>query len=154
METRRLYRSKSSNVLAGVCGGIGEYFNIDPVIVRIIWVIVTFMGGAGVLAYIIAWLVIPLEGEENDGCGRGCLFAILVIIVLGVIIGLIGSILAFAIALPFNIIAGVNSLMFSGGMFGLGVVTPGILTFLTLIGFIVTIAIIVFIIVLIKKSNK
>ena len=55
----KLYRSKTNRKLAGVCGGLGEYFDIDPVIVRIAWIIFTLMGGAGVLAYIIGWLVIP-----------------------------------------------------------------------------------------------
>jgi len=64
MKTKRLFRSRSSRVIAGVCGGIGEYFNIDPVIVRIIWVVVTLLGGAGLLAYIIAWIAIP-NGRDD-----------------------------------------------------------------------------------------
>ena len=56
---RRLFRSDTNKVFAGVCGGIGEYFNIDPTIVRIIAVILIFGFGVSVLAYIIAWLVIP-----------------------------------------------------------------------------------------------
>lgn len=57
---KKLKRSSSDRVLAGVCGGIGEYFNIDPVIVRILWVIVAFMpGGPGLLAYIVCALIIP-----------------------------------------------------------------------------------------------
>lgn len=60
---KRLRRSNTDKVLAGVCGGIGEYFNIDPVIIRIFWVIITFMPGSpGFLAYIICALVIP---EDN-----------------------------------------------------------------------------------------
>nr|MBI4156298.1 PspC domain-containing protein [Candidatus Woesearchaeota archaeon] len=55
---KRLYRSNTNKVLAGVCGGIGEYFDIDPVIIRLIWVLFLFMG-AGIIAYIIAWIVIP-----------------------------------------------------------------------------------------------
>ena len=46
-------------MLAGVCGGIAEYFGIDPTIVRIIWLIVTLFGGAGIIAYILCWLFIP-----------------------------------------------------------------------------------------------
>jgi len=57
--TRRLYRSKKNRVIAGVCGGIGEYFNIDPTLVRLLWVLFIFAGGSGLLAYIIAWIIIP-----------------------------------------------------------------------------------------------
>jgi phage shock protein C len=59
---KRLLRSKNNKIIAGVCGGIGEYFNVDPVLIRLIWVIITLMGGAGILAYIIAWIIIP-EGK-------------------------------------------------------------------------------------------
>lgn len=56
---KRLYRSKTNRVIAGVCGGIGEYFNIDPTIVRLLWIMFVFLGGSGILAYIIAWIIIP-----------------------------------------------------------------------------------------------
>tara|TARA_Y100000310_G_scaffold123899_1_gene122654 strand:- start:2416 stop:2850 length:435 start_codon:yes stop_codon:yes gene_type:complete len=59
--TKRLYRSKSNRVLGGVCGGIGEYFGIDPTLIRLAWVLFTFVGGSGVLAYIICWIIIPEE---------------------------------------------------------------------------------------------
>ena len=60
---KRLLRSKNNKMIAGVCGGIGEYFGIDPTIVRLLWVLLTFFsGGVGVLAYIIAWIIIP-EGK-------------------------------------------------------------------------------------------
>ena len=61
MEPKRLYRTRANRVLAGVCSGIGVYFNVDPVIVRLLWVIFAVAGGAGVLAYIIAWIIIPEE---------------------------------------------------------------------------------------------
>jgi len=48
-------------MLAGVCGGLGTYFNIDPVIIRLLWVLAIFAAGTGVLAYIIAWIIIPEE---------------------------------------------------------------------------------------------
>lgn len=61
---KKLKRSRTDRVIAGVCGGVGEYFNIDPVIVRIVWVILAFMpGGPGFLAYLICALIIP----EDDG---------------------------------------------------------------------------------------
>ncbi|HSH35642.1 PspC domain-containing protein [Schnuerera sp.] len=57
---KKLKRSSSDRVLAGVCGGIGEYFNVDPVIIRILWVLITFMpGGPGLIAYIVCALIIP-----------------------------------------------------------------------------------------------
>ena len=65
MKTRRLFRSRTSRVIAGVCGGIAEYFNIDPVIVRIAWVVITLLGGAGFLAYLIAWIAIPNRKEDT-----------------------------------------------------------------------------------------
>lgn len=58
---RRLYRSRANVVLGGVCGGIGEYFGVDPTIVRLLWVLFALAGGSGVLAYIIAWIIIPEE---------------------------------------------------------------------------------------------
>lgn len=56
---KKIYRSVTNRKIAGVCGGLGEYFDIDPMIIRLAWVIFTLMGGAGILAYIIGWLVIP-----------------------------------------------------------------------------------------------
>ena len=58
---KRLQRSRTEKMMAGVCGGLGEYFDVDPTIIRLLWVVVTFMGGAGVLAYLILWVVVPLE---------------------------------------------------------------------------------------------
>lgn len=60
---KRLYRSKADRKLAGVCGGIGEYFQVDPVLIRLLWIFFTLAGGGGVLAYIIAWLVVPESPE-------------------------------------------------------------------------------------------
>lgn len=58
---KRLYRSRENRVLGGVCGGIGEYFNIDPTLIRLLWILFVFLGGSGILAYIIAWIIIPKE---------------------------------------------------------------------------------------------
>ena len=60
-QAKRLYRSRKNKVIGGVCGGIGEYFNIDPVLIRLVLVLFSFMGGGGIIAYIIAWMVIPLR---------------------------------------------------------------------------------------------
>ena len=56
---KKLYRSRKNKIIAGVCGGVGEYFNIDPVLIRLVWGILFFIGGAGLLGYIIAWIIIP-----------------------------------------------------------------------------------------------
>ena len=58
-KVKRLYRSKTNRVIAGVCGGIGEYTGVDPVIIRLLWAFFVFFMGTGILAYLIAWLVIP-----------------------------------------------------------------------------------------------
>ena len=57
METKRLTKSDDNRVLCGVCGGIAEYFNIDATLVRLAWVAFTCLGGSGILAYIIAAIV-------------------------------------------------------------------------------------------------
>ena len=56
---RKLYRSKKNRVIAGVCGGIGEYFNVDPTLIRVVWVLFALAFGSGILVYIIAWIIIP-----------------------------------------------------------------------------------------------
>lgn len=56
---KRLYRSGNDRIIGGVCGGIAEYFGVDPVPIRLIWVILALAGGSGVLLYMIAWLIIP-----------------------------------------------------------------------------------------------
>lgn len=61
MEPKRLHKSSTSRMLAGVCGGIAEYINLDPTIVRLLWVAFSCMGGAGLLAYIIAAVIMPEE---------------------------------------------------------------------------------------------
>jgi phage shock protein PspC (stress-responsive transcriptional regulator) len=55
----RLYRSTTDKVIGGVCGGLGDYLSIDPVIVRILFVLLAVFGGSGILVYIILWIVIP-----------------------------------------------------------------------------------------------
>ena len=60
---KRLYRSNTNRMLFGVAGGIAEYFNMDPTIVRILWVLIALFGGTGVLIYIIAAIVMPQEGN-------------------------------------------------------------------------------------------
>lgn len=58
---QQLFRSRSKKVFAGVCGGLSEYFNVDPVFIRIIFVVALFSGGLGLIAYIIFWIATPQE---------------------------------------------------------------------------------------------
>lgn len=61
MSYKKLKRSNTNNVMAGVCGGLGEYFDIDPIIFRIIFVILFFIGGGGAIIYLILWIFIPRD---------------------------------------------------------------------------------------------
>ncbi|MFB0517563.1 MAG: PspC domain-containing protein [Candidatus Neomarinimicrobiota bacterium] len=63
---KRLYRSHSNRVIAGVCGGLGYYFSIDPVLIRLVWLLLILFGGVGLLLYLIAWLIIPMEPEAEE----------------------------------------------------------------------------------------
>ena len=56
---KRLYKSQTNKMLCGVCGGVAEYLNIDPTIVRLIWAVLVFVFGTGILAYIVAAIVMP-----------------------------------------------------------------------------------------------
>lgn len=59
MNEKKLYKSSTDKKLAGVCGGIAEYFNIDSTLVRLGWVVFSLLGGSGLLAYIIAAIIVP-----------------------------------------------------------------------------------------------
>jgi phage shock protein PspC (stress-responsive transcriptional regulator) len=61
MEPKRLFRSRTDRIIGGVCGGLGKYFELDPVLIRVLWAITFLVGGAGFLAYIIAWIIIPAD---------------------------------------------------------------------------------------------
>ena len=65
MGDKRLYKSSENSMLCGVCGGIAEYFDIDPTLVRLAWVLLGLMGGSGLLAYIIASIVIPVNPDQQ-----------------------------------------------------------------------------------------
>ncbi|HWR83050.1 MAG TPA: PspC domain-containing protein [Candidatus Deferrimicrobium sp.] len=56
---RRIYRSRTDKIIGGVCGGLGDYFNIDPVLVRVITVVLILATGVGLIGYILAWIIIP-----------------------------------------------------------------------------------------------
>ncbi|MBN8921693.1 MAG: PspC family transcriptional regulator [Rhodanobacter sp. 68-29] len=56
---KRLCRSRQNRMLAGVCGGIAEYLGWDPTMVRLLWIVLTLLGGSGILIYLVMWLVMP-----------------------------------------------------------------------------------------------
>ena len=62
--SKKLYKSNTNKMLEGVCGGIAEYFGVDPTIVRLAWVVFCALGGSGILAYIIAAIIIPSSPLE------------------------------------------------------------------------------------------
>ena len=64
---KKLYRIPEGKILGGVCAGLGDYFNIDPVVIRLLWVMLAVLGGCGILAYIIALLVVPKRPEIGPG---------------------------------------------------------------------------------------
>ena len=75
---KKLYRSKKNCVIGGVCGGIAEYFDIDTTLVRLLAILIFFLGGSGIIAYIIGWIIIPQnlngnaeDNSENEGENEG-----------------------------------------------------------------------------------
>jgi phage shock protein C len=58
--SKRLMRSSRDKKIAGVCGGLAEYFDIDATIIRVVWLLAIFLGGTGLLAYLILWIVLPV----------------------------------------------------------------------------------------------
>ena len=103
---RLLRRSRTDKVIGGVCGGLGRYLSVDPVLIRIAFVALAVAGGSGVLLYIVAWILIPEEAEGDQLGGTppssgdtarlvfgGALIAIGVILLLGLSLPRIGKFL-------------------------------------------------------------
>ena len=65
MKNKKIYRKTDDCVVAGVCSGLADYFEIDETLVRVIFVLLAIGGGSGILIYFVLWLVIPKKGEEN-----------------------------------------------------------------------------------------
>jgi phage shock protein PspC (stress-responsive transcriptional regulator) len=62
---KRLYRSRKERILGGICGGLGEHLDVDPTIIRLVWVVVTLLSlGTGILVYGIAWIIVPESPDE------------------------------------------------------------------------------------------
>jgi phage shock protein C len=58
-EPRKLYRSRSQRMLAGVCGGLAEYFNVDATLIRVLFLVLAVFGGTGLVIYVVMWLIVP-----------------------------------------------------------------------------------------------
>ena len=65
-DAKRLTRSRTERWIGGVCGGIGNYFDLDPTIIRVVFVLAALILGGGLLIYLILWLMIPLESEAES----------------------------------------------------------------------------------------
>lgn len=65
-ETKKLYRSVDDRWLAGVCGGLGKYFDVDPTLVRVIFVVLALIGLGGVILYLLLWVLIPPEPTADE----------------------------------------------------------------------------------------
>ena len=61
---KKLYRKEQGKMIAGVCVGIADYFNIDPTVIRVIWAVIACFGGAGILAYVLAALIMPVKPTD------------------------------------------------------------------------------------------
>jgi phage shock protein C len=68
---KKLHRSRTEKMIAGVCGGLAEYFNVDPTLVRVLWILMVLLAGTGVLLYIILWIVMPLDVPAAPGSPPG-----------------------------------------------------------------------------------
>ena len=64
-QPRKLYRSQADRKLAGVCGGLAEYFNVDVTLVRILFVVLAVCGGAGLVLYVAMWILVPDRSEAQ-----------------------------------------------------------------------------------------
>jgi phage shock protein PspC (stress-responsive transcriptional regulator) len=60
-QTRKLYRSRTNRKLAGVCGGLARYFNADPTLIRVLFVVLALLGGPGIVIYLLMWILVPEE---------------------------------------------------------------------------------------------
>ena len=68
---RKLYRSQSNRMIGGVCGGMAEYFSIDPNLMRLLWVVLVFLGGSGIILYLASLIIIPNNPEQTIPENRG-----------------------------------------------------------------------------------
>jgi phage shock protein C len=64
-ETRKLYRSRTNRQVAGVCGGLAEYFNLDATLIRVLFVVLAVLGGSGIVLYLALWIIVPRAPEPG-----------------------------------------------------------------------------------------
>ncbi|MBS4020969.1 MAG: PspC domain-containing protein [Dethiobacter sp.] len=92
---KKLYRSRDNKIVGGVCMGLARYFDVDVTLVRLLWVVAVIFGGAGILAYIIAWVIMPEEPfgdsevitdtqQSGQSAGIDSRMAGLIIVIIGV----------------------------------------------------------------------
>jgi phage shock protein C len=62
-QTRKLYRSRTDRKLAGVCGGLAQYFNADVTLIRVLFVVLALLGGPGLVIYLVLWILVPEEPQ-------------------------------------------------------------------------------------------
>lgn len=99
-ETRVLRRSRDDRLIGGVCGGLGRYLGIDPVLLRIAFVILAIAAGGGIVLYIVSWILIPEEKEGEDlGTARPASIDATRLVVGGALIA-VGTILLLNLSLP------------------------------------------------------
>jgi phage shock protein PspC (stress-responsive transcriptional regulator) len=118
-QPRRLYRARSDRVIGGVCAGLGRYFDVDPIIFRIGTVVLTFVGGAGLLAYLAALLLIPAEDDPSAEAGATPAGRNRWLVILGVIVLLCitwpfllgGGLLLAGLLIPFAILVAAGVLV-------------------------------------------
>ena len=65
-EIKRLYRSRDERMLGGVCGGLAEYLHTDPTLIRVLFILFALAGGPGIIAYLIMWIIVPLEPSDTE----------------------------------------------------------------------------------------
>ena len=70
VEPRKLYRSQTHRMVAGVAGGLGEYFNVDPTLIRVLFIALAVAGGAGLVMYVAMWIIVPEADEEPPPTGE------------------------------------------------------------------------------------
>jgi phage shock protein PspC (stress-responsive transcriptional regulator) len=111
---RRLLRSRESRVIGGVCGGLGEYFGVDPILFRIAAIALVFLGGAGVLLYVAGLVLIPSEegaGTLAEGRGRALgVAAVVVLLLIAWPLLLGGGLLLAGILIPLAVLVGAGVL--------------------------------------------
>lgn len=117
-EPKRLLRARSGRVIGGVCAGLGRYFNVDPIIFRIGAVVLAFVGGAGLLAYLAALLLIPSEDSPNaaDGAPTGrnrwlVIGGVILLLLVSWPFLLGGGLLVGALAIPFAVLVAAGVLV-------------------------------------------